>query len=232
MTLGQSERKLPFVVNNQNNESKLQVDCSKRHLKLKLNSLSLIGSPRGSSLRKSEGLDESPSKLSILTGSMLERGNLPLSLHKKYSNIHHKILQLDGSSHELLLSPTSRTALGKSPVNKDPYVPVTVLNMKNQRDFSRISGIITDTYDAKEAKDINAYKHELEKINRSFFEHKKRLKHNPFGVFGGSPEKRLFKYGIPFAKLSEQGPLIDQFRDRKTILPPINQSAQDQTETA
>jgi len=186
------------------------VDCSKRHLKLKLNSLSMIGSPRNSQIRHYDGLPESPSKLSINTGSALNQSSLPLTLQKKGSQSpYQKILQLDGSSHELLLSPSSRTAIVKSPMSKDAYQPVTVLNMNNQRDFSRISDVISGTYDAREATDIRAFKQELEQINRKYREHKKRLRHNPFGVFGGSPESRPFKYGIPFKKLSEQRSLIE-----------------------
>ena len=93
--------------------------------------------------------------------------------------------------------------------------------MNNQRDFSRISDVISGTYDAREATDIQAFKQELEQINRKYREHKKRLRHNPFGVFGGSPESRPYKYGIPFKKLSEERPLIEQLRDKKSLLPPI-----------
>ena len=82
----------------------------------------MIGSPRNSQVRHYGCLPESPSKLSINTGSALNQSSLPLTLRKNGSfSPYQKILQLDGSSHELLLSPSARTGIAKSPMSKDSY---------------------------------------------------------------------------------------------------------------
>jgi hypothetical protein len=47
-------------------------------------------------------------------------------------------------------SPNSRATLNLMD-GKDPYIPVTVLNIKNQTDFSKISNLISNTYDFQSA---------------------------------------------------------------------------------
>lgn len=78
------------------------------------------------------------------------------------------------------------------PLVREAYVPITVLSMGNQRDFSRISKLINNTYDAQDKRrdNTNDYKLELKEMDRKYQDWSKKLKSNPFGVFGGSPLDR------------------------------------------
>jgi len=47
-------------------------------------------------------------------------------------------------------SPNSRANLTIESNQKEPYIPVTVLNMGNQKHFNKISSLINNTYEAQQ----------------------------------------------------------------------------------
>lgn len=105
-----------------------------------------------------------------------------------------KILSIDESSK--ILGPNRSSLLTKNPVAssglltpvKEPYIPVTVLSINNQYDFSKISTIINGTYDATADQQQNkAIKKDMTNMQDDYIEHLKKLRANPFGTFGGSP---------------------------------------------
>ena len=59
-------------------------------------------------------------------------------------------------------------------------------------------------YSIKEDHRTNSYKKELSMMQDNFEACEKKLRSNPFGVFGGSPaHRRANNFGIPLEKISE-----------------------------
>lgn len=99
---------------------------------------------------------------------------------------------------------------------REPYIPVTVLTIKSQRDFGKISTIINGTYEAvNDNEQTRAYKKELAHMQENYHEHLKKLKSNPFGVYGAGSHKRHNshtnhdQFEVPFKRLTETKPLLE-----------------------
>lgn len=108
---------------------------------------------------------------------------------------------------------------------KDPYIPVTVLNIKNQTDFSKISNLISNTYDfqsaTKEDNQTQNIRKQLISMTGSYDKYQNKLKSNPFGVFGGSPKERVYapQFDMPYKKIADSKPLIELLRAKVNKTP-------------
>jgi hypothetical protein len=137
----------------------------------------------------------------------------PGKIHSVDNSVERPTSKQPKSSSLLIKSP-SGVIIPAPP--KEPYIPVTVLSIYNHDDFTRISHIIHGTYDATSDKHVNqAYKKEMTHIkDNSYDMQMKRLRANPFGIFGGSPQmrKNIHNFDLPYKKLSENKPLLDQLK--------------------
>ncbi len=131
---------------------------------------------------------------------------IPSPVNREYDqNFKKPTLQLPKVNSNESLSPFKGLQKNQSPNSrvtlnlldsKDPYIPITVLNIRNQKDFFQISNLISNTYDFQSAqKEDNTTSHirkKLSSMSGSYDKFQTKLKSNPFGVFGGSPKERVY----------------------------------------
>ena len=111
----------------------------------------------------------------------------------------------------------SRIHLTEAKNTQEPYIPVTYMSISNQKDFTRISNLISNTYDAQvyiNDESTTTMTKQLRTIGRNFDSYQTKLKSQPFGRFlgdkgVGAERNKIHNFDLPFHRIGENRPLIE-----------------------